>query len=433
MTTTTATTATRLAPPGQARVNSSSAAVLGNTILTSVLGLLFWVLAARLYPSAALGRDALLIAVMQAIVSAADLNLNSALPRLLPQLGTRRTRFVIGSYGAVATVATVVGVGFVVLAPRLSHSLAFLGADPLLCLALVGGVVAWSIFALQDNVLVAVRRSGWVPFEGLVFGVSKLVLVVVFAKTHTPHGIFFAWILPAIVLTIPVNLGPVRLGLRSMGDSAPLRLRGTRPTRTALLSFLAYDYGSVLVRQGGILVMAVLIVTVLGPVANALYSVCFTCVGIVEMMLLAVGNALIVEAAAKPDDATMLARTMVRRALWGATALTALSFAAAPYVLSVFGPEYAHNATTPLRVMLLAAVPQTVIAFRIVLWRLDGHSSRILWLRTVVTAVVLAGYLLTLHDGGLVAAAWSWTGAHLVFALCVVPSLWARLTERSPA
>src|SRR5918997_3986241 len=55
--------------------------------LTSGLGLLFWVLAARLYDSATVGVNSTLLSAMTLLGTAAQLNLGNALLRFVPVAG----------------------------------------------------------------------------------------------------------------------------------------------------------------------------------------------------------------------------------------------------------------------------------------------------------------------------------------------------------
>lgn len=413
-------------PAALARLGRSIAAVATGTAASGVLGLLFWVVAARLYTPAALGRDALLLAVAQTITAAADLNLNSSLPRLLPQLGAARARFVAGSYATVATTGTVAVAAFTLLLPYLPRSVSVGGDRWVTALALAGAVTIWGVFTLQENVLVAVRRAVWVPVESIAFGAGKILLVVVFHRLDVPHGVFLAWMLAAALLIIPINAFPVRSGLRGFGRGAALRIRGATPTRTVLLSFLAFDYGALLVQQACVLLLPLAVTWHLGPAANAAFTICFTCVLVAEAVLLGVANSLMVEAAADPDRADYLARVLARRTLAVVTVLAAATAMAAPAVLRVFGPAYAGQ-TGALRLLLLSAVPLSVLTLRVALWRLDGHGRQILALQALASAGVVSLLVPLLPYAGLTGVAAAWLGGQCVAAAVVVPSLVSRL------
>ena len=87
--------------------------LLANTAVTSVLGMGFWVSAARLYSSVEVGRDTVLISVMIELSTVCQLNMGNGIVRFLPDFGQHSARALGGVYGLTATVALVVGTVFV--------------------------------------------------------------------------------------------------------------------------------------------------------------------------------------------------------------------------------------------------------------------------------------------------------------------------------
>src|SRR5918992_3756908 len=85
-------------------------ALMANGGLTGVLGLGYWLLAARLYPPDVVGRNS---AVLQAILFVSGLTaINYMLIRFVPQSGRRTGRLVVGSYAIGAITAALIGLGF---------------------------------------------------------------------------------------------------------------------------------------------------------------------------------------------------------------------------------------------------------------------------------------------------------------------------------
>src|SRR5215204_6812635 len=62
----------------------SAHSLVVNAILSAALGMTFWVVAARLYPTDSVGRDSALIAAMLQISTVAQLNMSNALVRFMP-------------------------------------------------------------------------------------------------------------------------------------------------------------------------------------------------------------------------------------------------------------------------------------------------------------------------------------------------------------
>src|SRR5918995_4799826 len=80
--------------------------------LTSGLGLLFWILAARLYDSATVGVNSAVLSAMTLLGTAAQLNLGNALLRFVPVAGRQVRALVLGCYVVAIAAATTAGAVF---------------------------------------------------------------------------------------------------------------------------------------------------------------------------------------------------------------------------------------------------------------------------------------------------------------------------------
>lgn len=155
-----------------------------NSVLTALAGLGCWMAAARLRTPHQVGQDGALVTAMVTLASVCQLNIANALTRFLPRAGTRTRRWIVGGYAIAGGVTTAGALAFVLAAPALSHQLAFLRSDRLLAVAFVAASGLWTTFALQDAVLIALRRAPWIPLENALFGLMKLALLPARRQTN---------------------------------------------------------------------------------------------------------------------------------------------------------------------------------------------------------------------------------------------------------
>src|SRR5258707_10604181 len=123
-------------------------ALLFNGAATSGLGLLYWALAARLYPAAVVGLNSALVAAMLLLAGIAQLSLNNVLVRFIPISGTYTRRLIVCSYLARGLAAIVVGVIFVRGVDFWSPPLGFLNRSAAWQWSFVLAIATWCIFAL---------------------------------------------------------------------------------------------------------------------------------------------------------------------------------------------------------------------------------------------------------------------------------------------
>jgi O-antigen/teichoic acid export membrane protein len=69
----------------------------------------------------------------------------------------------------------------------------------------VVAVIMWTVFILQDSVLIGLRASRWVPVENILYSLVKLALIPAFIVVLATEGVFLAWLMPVVILIIAVN------------------------------------------------------------------------------------------------------------------------------------------------------------------------------------------------------------------------------------
>jgi O-antigen/teichoic acid export membrane protein len=407
-------------------------ALMASTIVTSALGVAFWVAAARLYPAEAVGRDTALILAMQGLALVGQLNLGTAIVRFLPQVRRRTRRAVAAVYLVSSCSVALLGLLFVFGAPKVAPQFAFFSGDVALALGYVVAVVLWVIFVLQDQVLTAVRRTSIVPVENAIFGVLKLAVLVALAASAAGHGILVAWIVPAAIIVPVINwllftrLLPAHAETPRVGPS-PLETYGPRK----LARFLGQDYLGSVLGQASLLCLPLLVVGMLGSTENAYFAIPFALAMTFDLLFLNGATSLTVEGAHDEQSMRFHALRLVRR-LFGPLALvTILAAIAAPLLLWPFGPDYVREGTPVLRLLLLAGAFRATIFLFIAVMRLRRQSG---WIMTLEGTLFVLLLTLTLTLGprlGREGVGFAWLIANGVVAAAVAPWLLVFLRGRA--
>lgn len=361
-------------------------ALLVNTAGTSVLGMAFWVLAARRYSPGIVGASSAVISVMLLLANLAELNLTSAMVRFLPTAGPRRKAFIVRSYTLVACLGVLCGAGALPLLRHLTvvRRLLALGPGGTLWFALAVGV--WCLFALQDAVAIALRGSRWVAAENSAYGVMKLVTLVALATTAPKLGIFASWTIP-MMLTIPA------MNLIIFGSLLPAQQRVGGLTETLsrrhLREFITFEYFTGLVGVAASTFIQLLVLARLGEVDNAYFYVVWVTTSAFDLALLNVGSSLVAEAARQPDRLAPLTRALSRHLVTLLAPIVAILIVGAPYFLRILGAAYSSHSTTLLRLLALAVAPRIIITLWMSVNRVHRKVGRILALQATLAAVTV--------------------------------------------
>jgi len=392
-------------------------ALMANTAGNSILGLLYWVLAARTFPDAAVGRGNALIALMMLVSTFTQLNWSGALIRFLPRAGRSAQRMLVTAY-VMATALAAVAAAAVMAYCHFARA----PDDPLyvstgVAVWFVVSTMAWSVFNLQDAALTGLRSAVWVPLENGLYGLVKLVLLVVVARSSLSEGVFASWTVPVIALLVPVKLLLFRRILPRLATAQPDAQQ--MPARGVLARYMAGDYAAQAFTQLSSTFLAVLVVSLLGAAQGAYYLPAQTAFAAMGMLATAITSSLVVEAARDEAATHRLARAMLRRICVLVLPAGAFVALAAPWLLELFGSQYRAAATTVLQLMMLSLLPRVPVALYVTKCRLENRTGMLALLQGTQAALVVGGTAVFAPTAGLVAVGWSVVAAEVVPALLV--------------
>ncbi len=397
--------------------------LVGSTLATSLLGVAFWIIAARRFSAASVGINSALVSSTAFLSNVASLNLANGFNRFVPTAGRRTRRLVLVGYSltvALTAIAAIVfAAGTSLWAPRLS----FLTADPADAVWFVAACMIWTIFVLQDAVLTGLGEAHFVLIENTVYGLLKLALLVAVGATAARFGIFTAWTVPLVLLVVPVNL-LIFARLVPQRTDEPIEEIDAR----TIARLIGVDYLSTLMLTAMLGIIPLLVLAVDGARANAYVALAWTIAYPLHLLSINVGMAMITEASRAPEHLREYARRTIIHALRIVAPLVLVAVVLAPFALRVFGADYAREATRPLQLFALAAIPNVfVVAYMSI-----ARVQRRMWLVVAATAVqAVATIVLTvvlLHLVGIAGVGWAmlagFSGIALFLLLHEMRSVW---------
>jgi O-antigen/teichoic acid export membrane protein len=405
----------------------NAGSLFGTTAVTSVLGFVFWSVAARLFPAVAVGDAAAYASATMLLGSIASLGLGTLLVAELPRHPGKERSLVVAALAAVGVAGTILAGVVAIIASRLSPQLATL-IDSVEDIALFAtGVALTAIASVLDQVLVGVLRGGLQFTRNTVFSAAKLVLLVlvgVLALEDDGSGIYATWVVGiavSLALMFVVSAAK-RVDLKGRPDFAILRTLAP-----AALS----HHGLNLTLQAPGLLLPLLVTAVLTSAGNAYFyiawmtaSLFFAGPGALATVLFAVG-------VRTPGGLETRMRFTIASSLAIAAAANVGLLAGGQFVLGLFGRAYAENAGETLRLFAIAMFPLIVKNHYVAVSRVRGRTGgAAVWLALGgLFELVLAGAGAQL--AGLTGVALGWLAAQCVEALLLLP--WFVRTVRGGA
>lgn len=395
---------------------SASALILSN-IANGVLGLLYWILAARLYSAEAVGQGAAAVAGLLLVSMLGWSGLQSTLIRFIPASGRGTMRLARTAYIAASAIGLLCGGALLLVAVLFIEPLRFL--TDYLGAGFFSAILVWTVFSLQDGILIGLRRAGWVPLENTIFGLVKIGLLVTFSALGSGAWVIFAsWSIAALIVAVPVNLW---LFLKFIPEHAKSNVHRTGEfTATEIVRFSTGNHASQLLVGLPDGLMPIIVLHLLGPQANAYFYVPRTMILSLRQVAISVGNALTAEGAADERYLTQLTQKagMFTAAVFLPLILALLFQSRA--ILQTFGPEYVENGVRLTQLFAIGLIPLAFTSLYMAVARVRRQVTRLVVLGVVWSGLSISLSVTLIPEFGIEGAGMAWLISHASTAAVAV-------------
>jgi len=402
-------------------------ALMINAIATSLLGVVYWVIAARFYATDSVGINTAAISTMTFLSTAARFYLDGALIRFLPRAGAKSTRLVKYSYliGGLssAVIAAIFLLGLGVWAP----SLGFLRSSTLIAISFVVATVASSIFTQQDGAFIGLRQAHWVPVENITFAVAKIVLLVALAKVIPEYGIFASWVIPLAISLLPVNLLIfLKLLPKHVRESTE---RDSGVEARQIFHYSGGLYAGYIFSAASLRLLPLVVLQVVGSHAAAYFALPWMIITSLQQVLPSMYGSLTVEASRDQSKLVKYSRQAFNQTARLLTPMILFLFVAGPYLLRLFGKSYAAESATLLRLLSLAVLPQILTGLYFGIARIHRSVGGVVKVHASLFVMNLILSYVFLKKFGITGVGIAWLISQLVIALILFftqlqPILW---------
>ena len=398
---------------------------------TSLLGFLFWALAARRYSAEDVGLNSAVLSAMMLVSGVCQMGLTNIFVRYLPTAGRATRRVVATSYAATAGLSALAALVVATTSDKWSPRLAFLGHDGRWLVAFVVGTATWTIFSLQDGVMTGMRQAKWVPIENFLFSLAKIALLVIVASAAPKSGIYIAWVVPTALSLIPVNL-------LIFSVIIPRHVLSTGPSRLDLRRVVSFAWGNYvgsLFMLGSTLLLPIVVTNQVGARDTAFFFVSWTIATSLQLIALTMTTSLTVEVAFDEGKLRHYCRRTTMQALRLVLPAAGVCVLGAPYILRVFGASYASEGATLLRLLAVASIPNVVVALGLSVARLQHSGRAVLGLQAVQCVLTLGLSFVLIGRLGIEGVGVAWLVGQVVVAVWLSagllrPILFTRSDER---
>jgi len=178
-----------------------------------------------------------------------------------------------------------------------------------------------------------------------------------------------------------------------------------------------------LLGQGTADLLPLVVLAMLGRAVTGYFYIAFIIAIGLATFAQSFSTSLLVEAAHDEAALDRLAHRTVMRCLTVVLPVIVLAVLVAPVLLRFFGPDYSAQGGLTLRLLMLAALPQTAVTVAMSVERIRGRADRVLRYQAVTAGAVVVLIVPLIHLAGLAGVGWTWLAAQGIAGLLTIPTL----------
>ena len=393
---------------------SSSLALIGSKVATMGLGFFFWLVAARLFPASSVGLAAGAVSAVMLCTQLGLLGLGSSVIVHYPR-HRRRPSVLLDTAFTIVCASSLIAAGvFFVVAALFLHQLRVVTTQPLFAASFAAMSLLGTAGILFDQVSTAIRRGDQALSRALGFGGMTLVLLgAASGVTHTtrPALIFSTWVGGGL---FACTLGTLQFRRAFAGYR--YRPRIDRDVGAGLLRVGIPNHLLTLTERAPGLVLPIIVTELLSPTANAAWYAAWMMAWVVYIIPIQVGMTSFAEASHRPHELRDLVWYAVRTSVLVGVGTAAVVAVAAHPLLSLLGHHYAATGTPPLRILVVAVLPLTIIQAYFVACRSIGCLREAIVTGVVNASLGIGGAAAVARPFGLSGMAATWLAAQVATA-----------------
>lgn len=366
------------------------------SLTNSALGAVYWLVAARLYPTHDVGIASTTINTALTLATISNLALGTVVERLIPVAGRLQMKLVAVVQGCTLCLAVALAGLFMWLGPDEQ-----LFTDTWERVTFMVAVPVLTQYTIQDSILIALRH-GWVSaLRNVLHAVVKLTLIIVLAASSASTGIVLSWIVPSLVAVVVAQTALVTAGNLLRKDRN--RESQLPPVRRITGFNLMATVWMVVQALPGLVVPVIVLQHDSGTTA-AYFNLSWTVVTASTVLISAVAGPYVSNSARSPAQLATLTRKFIRMYM-RLSALRALMVAVGgPVLMWIYGTDYARGATPMLLLVALGQVISTSAFIYGNLERVNGRIGYSALLQGVGAMVLISAASFLIPSHGLLGA-----------------------------
>ncbi len=383
--------------------------LLGVNIIPAIAGVVFWSISARLVATKDIGIASAFFSAASLVVLIANMGLSTSLIRFLPEISDRPD-FLNSIFSISFCTSLLFSLVFLAGIPIWATS--FLGVDNkvLFSLIFIFLVLSMAIGGLLRDTFVAYREAQYAFLYTSLVQAARIILLILFGTIgyfgligSTALAFIFAIFISLFILLLKIEPGYYFALVTKIPQA-----------RKFIQYSVANQITNVLIAIPQLL-FPLIILDKLGPESNA-YAYIALMIGIaITTPSMALANSALVESSHETKKALAILWRTGGIGISLSVIIGALTLIFSDFILSFWGPQYAHNSITLLRLLAFAAPFISFNQAYINFLRVFKKIKTMVFFIGILTVLILIAVYILIPIFGIDACGYSILGANVIF------------------
>jgi O-antigen/teichoic acid export membrane protein len=390
--------------------------LISDGIFTTLLGFIYWLLAARLYGSSDIGIGNSAVSAVSLVVSLSVQGFGVGIVRLLPQYPDKENQIINSCLTLSLILLSLILSIFYIFLPFWSKSLNFFINGKFLFFVLFSFSYLYTL--LLDCIFIAKRETQNLLIKNLQLNIIKLFLLLgfVFLKLN---GIYYSWGISIVIICIIETL----ILRKKINNSYKPALVFDKKLDKEVLDYSLKNHISDVLSSLPNMILPIMIAELINVNMVAYFTITWMIVSSLMIIEKSTSQSLFAEISANVSDLDILVKKSIKFLL---SQLSLLLFAVllfGKYILNMYGKEYSLNGYPLLVILIISLLPYSLNTIYFVILRVKKELLTLqLYTFFLTTSILILSYFM-MKKWNLIGIGIAWLSAQTFCFLIISPKL----------
>jgi len=362
-----------------------------NTVATSVVGFVFWTIAARTYEPSQVGIASAVIAASGFLASISYLGFDYSLIKYIPKAKSLSKR--LGTaFTITGAMSIIVAAVYLLLTPIALNSFEFLISSLVYMILFIILIVMTTWNGITNSVLIAFKVAQFIAIATVIAGILKISLVILL-NDYDKEGLLLAH-LTAVATSVVLSFVFIK---KVSGYTYKPLISKTEIATTA--RFSAANYSAAIAGSVPVLVLPAIIIHFLGAEQAAYFYIVTMVVALLNVISQATTQSLFAHGSWNDNNVAQKARKAFMTIMAILIPSIMLVVIIGRFGLSIFGEDYSKYGYALLVILSLSTIPKVVSQLTSTLLRIKDDTMPIIIITSINAFSVILLSILGLTKG----------------------------------